>query len=368
MQIIPYEEKHIAAVKKFNERMLAAQTELFFTFPEVAKSSELAKDENSRIYQQYYLAVEEDNVHGGYILKQQPSQKLNNEITIGNYQLPLSEGIINPRFAMVGVQIYLDVIRKQKYLYSLGMGNQNRPLPQFLKKMGWSVGDVPFFFKILKPTNVIKYMPAIRNHYRLKPFMFILDQLKIFSLMINIYNLLQKIRSNKTDAKIVVTHEPEFSNWADEIWQQSKNDFQWICERSSEILNTLYPSKSNRYIRLHLKKENKSIGWALVLATQMKEHKQFPNMKVGTIADGLCLKGYENDLIVACERFLQKQSVDLIISNQSHHRWTQAFKSNGYLNAPTNYIIAFSPEMMKGLTDFSQCHINRGDGDGPINL
>lgn len=368
MQITPYEDKHVAAVKQFNQRMLSAQTDLFFTFPEVSQSSELPEKENAQIYQKYFLAVEGESVHGGYILKQQPAMKLNNQIAIGNYQLPLSEGIINTKFAMVGVQIYLDAIRKQKFLYSLGMGSQDRPLPQFLKKMGWKIGDVPFFFKILKPSKVIKQMPAIRNHYRLKNFMFILDQMKIFSLLILIYNLLQKFRSPKKNSDIKVTKVEQFSEWADEIWQNSKNDYQWICKRDSEILNTLYPSDSKRFIRLQFQNKNKNIGWALVLATAMTEHKQFPNLKVGTLADGLCLNGYENQIIKGCEEFLQQQNVDLIISNQSHTRWTSALKAHGFLTAPTNYIIAFSPEMIKGIDDFSQCHINRGDGDGPINL
>jgi hypothetical protein len=64
--------------------------------------------------------------------------------------------------------------------------------------------------------------------------------------------------------------------------------------------------------------------------------------------------------------------VDIIVSNQASKAWSKALARNGYLNGPSNFILALSPELSQELQPLEQyephIHINRGDGDGPINL
>ena len=367
IQILPYDQEHIQKVKEFNSRL--NRGDAGFVFPETFKSEEFPAAGSGRPVELAYYVVrdsESGDIHGGYILKSYSIWKQGSELVIGNYQLPLSEGIVNPKFSMVGVQIYLHAIRSQSKLYSLGMGSIERALPQFLLKMKWIVEGVPFYFKILNPSKVIKNLPAIRNHSKLRPFIFVLDQLKFFSIGMNLLNFLNKLKTpaSKTSAEVV----NEFGSWADRIWDESKSHYQWIGNRNAATLNTLYPKGSKCYIRLHVKENGNSIGWALVLATVMKDHKQFPNLTVGTIVDTLSLAGYEFMVSQAAEQFLKEKNVDLIVSNQSHHLWGSALKRLGFFQGPTNYIAAFSPDMWKGLESYSECHINRGDGDGPINL
>ena len=64
--------------------------------------------------------------------------------------------------------------------------------------------------------------------------------------------------------------------------------------------------------------------------------------------------------------------VDLIISNQYHFEWVRCLKKNFFLQGPTNFAFATSKnltnEILKIDKDFKNIHLNRGDGDGPINL
>jgi hypothetical protein len=60
--------------------------------------------------------------------------------------------------------------------------------------------------------------------------------------------------------------------------------------------------------------------------------------------------------------------VDLIISNQSHTAWTEALRANGFLQGPSNYLLGASKPLSALADPLSECHINRGDGDGPVNL
>ena len=69
---------------------------------------------------------------------------------------------------------------------------------------------------------------------------------------------------------------------------------------------------------------------------------------------------------------LKKKGVDLIVSNQSHIFWKDAFKKNSFINGPSNFIFAsskvLSDKFMNNMELREHIHLTRGDGDGPINL
>ena len=95
-------------------------------------------------------------------------------------------------------------------------------------------------------------------------------------------------------------------------------------------------------------------------------------MKLGSIIDCFALKNYESIIVDITSNILQKRGSDLVISNQSHIFWRDAFKKNSFIKGPSNFIFSPSKELYKKLkhniknNDF--LHITRGDGDGPINL
>ena len=109
-----------------------------------------------------------------------------------------------------------------------------------------------------------------------------------------------------------------------------------------------------------------------MLDTQMSGHKQFGSMRVGSIVDCLASPADAAAVIRAATRFLETRGVDIIISNQSSSAWCKALAANGYLTGPSNFILALSPKLAESLTPLPEhkpaIHMNRGDGDGPINL
>jgi hypothetical protein len=104
----------------------------------------------------------------------------------------------------------------------------------------------------------------------------------------------------------------------------------------------------------------------------MEEHKQFGNMKVGTLVDGFSTPGNALDVVACACDVLQSRGVDLIVSNQSHTAWVDALAQCGFRQGPTNFLFAVSPKLARLVPDFSDTfprfHVNRGDGDGPIHL
>src|SRR4029077_10210297 len=77
-----------------------------------------------------YILTDGASVRGGYILKDEWLFARGEFFLGGNYQLPLSEGIVDRRYAIVGVQLVKDALTRQPCLYSLGMGGVARPLPR----------------------------------------------------------------------------------------------------------------------------------------------------------------------------------------------------------------------------------------------
>ena len=73
-----------------------------------------------------------------------------------------------------------------------------------------------------------------------------------------------------------------FPAWADKVWGRSQLEYALLAERDAATLDQLYPSSDPRFLRVHAVG-----GWAVLLDTRMQDHKQFGDMRVGTIVDCL---------------------------------------------------------------------------------
>jgi hypothetical protein len=156
-----------------------------------------------------------------------------------------------------------------------------------------------------------------------------------------------------------------FAGWADEVWARARGSYALIAERDAVTLDALYPVTDPRFLRVRA-----GGGWALLLDTQMSGHKQFGDMRVGTIVD--CLAGPEEAAAVlrAATSVLEQRGVDLIVSNQLHDAWSSGLIQAGFRKGPSNYLLALSPAFAEtvGSAADHEFHFNRGDGDGPIHL
>ena len=145
-----------------------------------------------------------------------------------------------------------------------------------------------------------------------------------------------------------------------------------VAVRDHEVLQLLYPRRETRFHRLKVSQGDRLLGWAVLLDTQMSNHKQFSQLRVGSLVDGFASTSDAGTVVKAATQFLERRGVDLIVSNHSHKQWGDALKASGYLSGPSNYLFAASRALDKLLkqskTENDQTFINRGDGDGPINL
>jgi len=364
--IQPYTPELVPAVKALNSRLGAGGVAREFQFPENSVPEWLPKLPGRTLYQEYFLAVEGDAVRGGYIVKHQDFF-INGEVRpIAFYRLPLSEGIVNRAYTSVAIVMLRSALARQPVMFALGMGGMQNPLPQMLKSMGWTLRDVPFYFRVNHPGRFLRNIAPLRQGPTRRTFASLAAFSGLGWLGIQSAQGFRTKRISGVSAEQITN----FGSWADDLWQACATKYFASAVRDSATLNVLY--EEEKYICLKIFRGSQPIGWAVVLDTQMRGSKYFGEMRLGSIADCLSAPDDAPAVVHAATNFLQERGVDLIISNQAHHAWTSALKSSGYFTGPSNFIFAASKGLAQLLSpldqNFAQLHLNRGDGDGPINL
>jgi len=370
LQIEPFCENHSEAVVAFNQRLRHGG--IRFQFPEDPVPTWLPPLDSRSLYQEFFLAVEETGaVRGGYLLKHQDFVIGDTRLSIGNFQLPLSEGTINEDYSRVGLQLLTNALKRQPLLYALGMGSKDRPLPRMLEAMGWRLRPMPFHFRVRHPQSFLKNITALRE----RPAWRLLSDVAAATGVgyIGILSL-QASRRKKRSRIGRMAAEPvaSFDTWASDLWNRCSEQYSFAAVRTKPILNVLYPPGDRRFLRLKVSIDGAVAGWAVMLDTTMKNHNYFGNMQVGSIVDCFAAPEHADAVVDAATDFLELRGVDLVISNQAHPWWCSALANAGFLPGPSNFILATSRALTREIeqvdTEFERSHINRGDGDGPIHL
>jgi hypothetical protein len=368
IEIVSYTAEYVDNVRQFNQRM-ARGGEGEFQLPGDLRQFE--ESQGTPIPWAGWLALEEGIVRGGYLLRRQDFSFGGDIRNLGFYNRSVSEGAIDPAYAMVGMRMVTNATSLAPLAFALGMGGVDKRLPRFLKAFGWKLHEIPFLFRVVHPGRFVRNIAAIRTT-RLRQ---VGLDLMAFSGAARVgIGVVQAFRRKVSYRRNHVTYEetPDFGPWADSIWSSCGDSFSMIAVRDSRALNALYPGTMARISRLKVYSSGKIVGWAVVLNTQMKGHKQFGNLHVGTLVD--CLAQHEDAPAIAeaAERFLESKGVDIIVSNQSHTSWRSALLERGYFEGPTNFALAISRGLARLLDpierNLTRIHMTRGDGDGPIHL
>jgi hypothetical protein len=131
-----------------------------FRFPECHVSSWLPKTDYRRLYEEHFVLSEKGTVRGCYIFKHQDFSFHGTVHSIGFWHWPISEGIVNNKYSWVALRILRTALKAQPLLYGLNMTDQ---LTQILKTLGWSVGQVPFYFKVNCPGRFLREIRVLQK-------------------------------------------------------------------------------------------------------------------------------------------------------------------------------------------------------------
>ncbi|MBZ5664219.1 MAG: hypothetical protein LAO30_06400 [Acidobacteriia bacterium] len=369
-----YRPEHEPAVAEFNQRLRQGGEDENMVFYRWAEPRWLPRTPESRIYNEFFVAVDGGVVRGGYALKTQEFLFPDGQIrAIGYYHHPLSEGIVNKAHAIVGTLLLRDAMQRAPLLYCLGMGGYDNPLPQMLIRLGWTHCPVPFFFRVVSPSRFLRNMQTLRSSATRT---FLMDVAAYSgagwagSKLLQGYRALGAPRSLASECREVANFEANGDS-VQSLWEQARQTCSFTAARDAEALRTLYPPTQSQLTRLVLKRNGAAIGWAVV--GERRKDAKYGDMRVGSVVDCFALPGELFSVVQCATQTLERQGFDLILSNQSHQAWGEAFKAAGYLPGPSNFLFAASKKLAELVAPFEavrpRMHLTRADGDGlPANF
>lgn len=368
ISIEPYGVEHESAVRLFNQRIKARGAEIMFS--EKHKPVWLPAGPGERLYEEFFVAADGGEVRGAYALKHQDFAVAGAIRETGFVYSPVSEGLVEPRFAKVGALLIVNALRRRPLLYCLGMGSLKMPLPRLLLGLRWTLYPVPFYFYVARGGGFLRnlsYVDCIPGGRFARK---IAAAIGVGALAAEANKALRSRRPrNGTIDWLLVDR---FGEESDRIWEQAQGSFSLIGVRDSHSLNRLYEQPREKFIRILVRRDNAVVGWAVALDTHNNSHKQFGDARLGSLVDCLAVPGCEHDVVVAATRLLEGRGVDLIVTNQAHSAWRHAATNSGWLPGPSNYFFAASPQFAEALAPFETSaatfHITRGDGEGPSHL
>jgi hypothetical protein len=234
--------------------------------------------------------------------------------------------------------------------------------------MGWSMCTVPFYFRVNRPKRFLHEVRALRKTAWRRCLLDLAALTGTGWLGLTALQVLHR-QYSKVGTQLETVN--EFTGWADDLVEKCRERYAMLGQRDQENLNLLYP-RGSKFLCLRVARAGRMLGWAVLLDTQMREHRYFGNLRVGTIVDNLALPEDAPPVISVASQFLRDRGTDVVVSNQSHEAWCAALKSAGFLRGPSNFIFAASKPLSACLQPFAvnctRIHLTRGDGDGPINL
>lgn len=364
MRFVPFDDSHVAAVQAFNRRMLAGHADSeFLLAPEPDRRLRLPDDP---IQWTRYVVLDGEVVRGGVITMDQPGWIDGRSVRAFNFQSPLSEGIVDPKYTMVAMQIVKFMQKQAEAGYFAGMGSPDRPLPKLLTASGWLVRPVPFLFRVHRAGNFLRELRLLQSSTvrRIAAGAARLTGLGAVGL-----SVMQR-RGSSVDGAIRAVK--EWGDWADEIWQSCRVGCSFAVQRDRRTLESLYPPSDPRTKILLVERGGSPVGWSVCFNSRLTNHRHFGNLQLASILDCMAQPEAMFATAVLTDREMSSQRADLVVVNHSHSDWVKTFRSAGFLSGPSNYLLAMTRRMTELVIaaphGAEHIHVTRGDGDGRIHL
>jgi hypothetical protein len=362
IEFLPFSESGVDAAKAFNRR-ITRDGEAPFLLPE-----RVNRHESGVIRGTHYLAMDGAAARGGYLLTEYPSLLKSEPATVANIQSPISESIVDSRFAMLPLQMIKQFLSHNPRCFVVGMGDQANALPRLLRASGWSLESVPFLFRIHRVSRFLSGMPMLQSPWWRRA-----------GALTAVYSgagsiggrLLQRSRV-KLAKGASISIENAWGDWANEVWSGFAPSLRFGVRRDLLVLRELYPADHPR-LRIHrISSGSRTLGWSVSFVKLMQNDPYFGNLRVASLLDCAATPGYFGTVAALADQALGEGAADLVITNQSLIEWQDAFANAGFRSGPSRFQLAMSPELTKILSKTpvadGTIHITRGDGDGRLNL
>jgi hypothetical protein len=325
----------------------------------------LPRTPDSQVWNEFFVATEGSAVRGAYALKHEQVYVRGKGVhKVACYHHSLSEGIVDRSYTSVGVLLARDALVREPLLYALGMGGADRPIALMLKALGFTLTELPFYFRVLCPRTFLSEIEVLRQGRGRALVMALAAMTGAGWLAITGAQTLSSLRSRP--GSFVAEEVEEFSSWADDLWNDAKDSVSMAAVRDAKTLRIFYPSSDRGLTRVRVSRSGKAIGWAVV--GERRKDRKFGEMRVGSVVDCWAFPEDRGAIVRAAAQALESRGVDLIVTNQAHHLWCRAFETSGFLRGPSTFVLALSKKLTQLLQPLQKdqplLHITRADGDG----
>lgn len=369
IEVVPYTPDRVEAVIAFNKRMHDGGTG--WGWYENAEDDWLPRRNGIRVWREHFLALEDGvAVRGAYALKPQEWLVGGEPVLVTDWQGPVSEGLLSRKYNTLGLRLIRDMLKRYPLLYSWGHGGDEASMLQMLRSLKWLIHPTPFCLRIVKPFRFLRHNRYLRDTPGRRLGLDLLAASGAGWVGLKAMHAALSLRGPAQERGVEFEQVAGFGPWADEIWQRASPHYRAIGLRDAASMNALLPAAGwPDCIRLRVRRGGEDIGWVVVMDNALRDDARFGDLRVGSVIDCLAAPDDANAVIGAAHRFLTARGVDLIASNQSHPRWTQAFANHGYVLLPGRRYFAASPELQKALEPFDETqqglHLTNLDGHGP---
>ncbi len=374
MKLSPLDASLIPALEAFHQRLGDNGGPAYRFGTAVAAVPDAAQP--PPVFTETMVAVDGPDVRGGIILQHHLVHTSSGDQHGVNIQLPLSEGTVDRRFAHVGVWLIRKTLERYPCAFAVGMGGLEQPLPKLLSALRWTVVPVPFLFRVHNVGRFLHNMPTLNRSAARRVVSATMARSGVGWATIRAVQVITAARYSrqKIHPSLSKSRFSAWGDWATDVWNAARSHYVIAVERDRASLSVLYPAEHSGTLCWRVQSAGETVGWFVLLRTAMAGSDYFGNLTVGTVLDCLCVPGHEAGVAKAARQALDDLEVDISLTNQLHRSWRRAFQAAGYLSAPSNYLFAASPALMRAGGDASiehvlaATHVTRGDGDGRIHL
>jgi hypothetical protein len=367
IRIRRFEPGDVAAIERLNARFQERGV-VDRVYPESATTP--AESRGDAMSQELYIAADEREVRGGVWLHEHEFFQRGASFRAGWLKYPVAESLINRDYGGVPGAMLLTVMRRQPEIMALGMGQRTAPFTQLLASLGWQIIDVPFFAAAIRPARVVRHLPMLRNRPLLKTAAALASFTGIPNAALALHSLRRRSSARKLLRDVAVHQEPSFGAWADETWQEARDNYGFVARRDAAMLNLFYRNFPH-VTRLRVTRKGRNIGWVCTTMADPKNpvaRREFGDLCVGLIADGFGSAANAPALLAAAMQHLTNHGADLIVTNQIHPAWSAPLNQLGFIQRPTNFFFGYSRKIaarLNGELANGGIYLNRGDCDGP---
>lgn len=370
IQVVPYTAEWVPSVLAFNDRLHATGTHWGW-YGDPVDGWLPARDKKT--WREHWLAVEDGSmVRGAYALKPHEWSIRGTPQLVVDWQGPVTEGLIDRRYNTLGLRLLREMLKRHPLLYSWGHGGLEQPMLQMLEKLGWLLHRTPFLLRVLHPVRFLRRNRLLRDTPVRRLALDVAAWSGAGSVGVRALHAARAFGAPRTPPARATVFDA-FETWADELWLRCMPRYVAIACRDADTMNTLLPKGAwPPGLKLRIERDGRTLGWSVVLDTQMQDEPRFGDLRVGSVIDCLATPEDAEAVVGASLRFLRARGVDVVISNQSHPAWIAGFGAHGFEAIANRRVFAASPPLQAALAPFEEAqrglHLTNMDGHGPMGL